>query len=197
MIAASLLLVMQSEAVIAQSAYRIQPGDVLQLDVLQDSSLNQKLLVLPDGTVNVPMVGTISAAGQTVEELRAAMTKDLSPSFSVKPTVYLSVAALAPKQVSTVGAAGRQIPIYIMGEVTKPGQADVSRGTTLIQALAISGGFTNFAAKTRIELVRQDSAGHQQVYTFNFENMLSGTQSSPVVLKPGDVIIVPQRNLFE
>jgi polysaccharide biosynthesis/export protein len=85
----------------------------------------------------------------------------------------------------------------VMGQVNKPGPAAVPPGATLLQALAVGGGFTNFAATRRIELLRQDSSGDEQAYSYNYDAMISGARTRAVVLRPGDVIVVPQRRLFE
>lgn len=195
LIAAALLLLAPVVSAAASSGYRIQPGDTLQLEVLEDASLNRTLLVLPDGSVTVPMIGSIKAAGRTVDDLRAAVAQGLAPSFANKPTVYLSVGSVAPP--STTGTTGPTITIYAMGEVGKPGQIEVPSGSTVLQALAMSGGLTNFAATKRIELLRQDSAGHQQVYFYNYKALSTGEAQPAMTLKSGDVIVVPQRRLFE
>jgi polysaccharide biosynthesis/export protein len=179
--------------VMAQSAYHIKPGDELKLEVLQDSSLNRSLLVLPDGTVSVPLVGTVRASGDTVDGLRSTLAKRLSSNFSTKPTVYLSVTSLAKRTATT----GRKIPVFIMGQVTKPGKFEVRRGSTLLQFLAESGGLTKFAATSRIKLLRTDSSGKQVAYKFDYKAVMSGQQASAIRLQPGDVIVVPERGLFE
>jgi polysaccharide export outer membrane protein len=193
---AAILLMIPALAGAAGSGYKIQPGDTLQLEVVQDSSLNRQLLVLPDGSVTVPMVGTIAAAGHTVDEVRATITQGLASSFTSKPAVYLSVAAIP--LAANGGAAKPSVSIYVMGEVNKPGAIEVLPGTTLIQALATSGGFTNFAATRRLELLRLDRAsGRQQVYDYDYRALTAGPSAPAVVLREGDVIVVPQRKLFE
>ena len=71
-------------------------------------------------------------------------------------------------------------------------------GTTLLQALATSGGFTSYAARGRLELLRLDRAsGRQMVYHYDYRALTAGPSSEAVVLREGDVIVVPQRKLFE
>lgn len=182
----------------AQTAYKIAPGDVLQLEVLEDSSLNRSLLVLPDGTVSIPQGGTIRAGGYTVAEVQAATVQTLSPNFAKPPTVYLAVGQLAVKKTGGgTGSPKATVAVYAMGEVAKPGRVDVEPGTTILQFLAQSGGLTNFAATKRIQLRRTDAAGHEQLYLFNYDAVMSGSKVQTITLKKGDVIIVPQRHLFE
>lgn len=180
----------------AQTAYRVSPGDVLQMEVLEDPSMNRALLVLPDGTVSVPQAGTIKASGLSVADVQAAVTAALTPSFAKAPTVYLAIGQLAPR-VTGAAAAPRTISVYAIGEVAKPGLIAVAPRTTVLQFLAQSGGFTNFAATKRIQIRRTDANGAEQVYQFNYAALLAGARAPVLFLQEGDVIVVPQRKLFE
>ena len=92
---AALIALFIAPAAFAQGSYTIQPGDVLQFEVLEDPSLNRSLLVLPDGTVSVPMAGSLRASGQSLDAVRGAISSALAPNFSSAPTVFLSVGQLA------------------------------------------------------------------------------------------------------
>ncbi len=186
----------------AQNSYRIQPGDVLQLEVLEDPTLNRSLLVLPDGSVNVPLAGTVRASGQTVDSVRAQIGESLASNFATKPTIFLSVGQLAqpkiPTTTGTVTGLSNPINVYAMGEVTKPGLVPVESGTTLLQFLATSGGLSKFAAAKRIQLRRVDKkTGLESVYNFNYKAIQAGGSAPNIVLKSGDVVVVPERKLFE
>lgn len=187
-----------ADASLAQEArYRLQPGDKLQLDVLEDAGLNRQLLVLPDGTISVPSAGVIAAGGRSLAEVQTAITTALSPNFAKPPTVYLSVGQLNERATSGAGAAAvAGTSVYAMGEVAKPGRIQVLRGTTLLQFLAESGGLTPFAATKRIQL-RRTVSGVERVTLFNYDDILAGKSVANPVLQKGDVIIVPQRRLFE
>ena len=178
----------------AQSSYTIRSGDVLQMEVVEDPGLNRSLLVLPDGSVSVPTVGTVRAAGQSVDSVRSAIAGALAPNFASSPTVYLAVGSVAPARAT----GGATIPVYIMGEVANPGKIRVARGTTLLQFLAESGGLTRFAATKRIQIQRTDrKTGQVKVYAFNYKAVQDGGSASNIVLGSGDVIVVPERRLFE
>ena len=184
----------------AQTAYKIKPGDTLQLEVLEDSSLNRALLVLPDGTITVPQGGSVRAGGKSVAEVQTDVAAILADNFARAPTVYLGVAQLAPRQPATPAVPGaliRPIAIYVLGEVAKPGKVDVESGTSMLQFLAQTGGFTKFAATKRIQLRRTDAYGQEVVYPFNYDAIMVGGIAPTIILKKGDVIIVPQRKLFE
>jgi polysaccharide export outer membrane protein len=176
----------------AQSAsYRIQPGDMLQLTVLEDASLNGQLLVTPDGRVSVPLAGTIRVAGQTVDTVETIIADQLASNFAVRPTVFVALTSVDP-------SAGL-FEIFVLGEVTSPGAREVRAGTTLLQALALAGGPDRFAATKRIQLRRTDpSTGQERLYLFNYNAVeRGGSIQSMIALREGDVIIVPERRLFE
>ncbi len=188
-------------AATAQSSYNIRPGDVLKVEVLEDQGLNRSVLVLPDGSFSFPMAGTVRASGRSVGQVGSALAAALGPNFAAQPNVYVSVDRLnEPKQGTDKAALiGPANGIYIIGEAAKPGKIELARGTTIIQALAEAGGFGKFAATRRIELHRADAQGKEQVYLFDFRNSAGGDKriSGMTVLQPGDVIVVPQRSLFE
>lgn len=183
----------------AQAGYRIQPGDQLAIEVLEDPSLNRQVLVLPDGTITFPLVGSIDTRGQTPDQVRSALAQSLSPNFASTPSVFVSVASLAPRgPVSSGPVAAATIDVYVMGEVGAPGKAEVEPGTTLLQLLSQVGGFSKFAAKNRIQLRRVQPDGREAVYKFNYRAIEAGSsQRDQTVLADGDVIVVPQRGLFE
>lgn len=177
---------------LAQSAgYRIQPGDSLTVTVLEDDTLNRQVLVLPDGRISVPLAGTIKAAGQTVDSVEKVIADRLSSNFAVRPSVFVSV-------VSVDQNAGK-FPIYVVGQVGNPGMIEVDPGTTLLQAIAVAGGLDRFAAAKRIQLRRTDPATHQErLFLFNYRAVEGGGPiESMITLREGDVIIVPERHLFE
>jgi polysaccharide export outer membrane protein len=185
----------------AQASYRLSAGDTLSFQVLEDPSLNRNLLVLPDGTVSIPNVGVVSAAGQTLTTLDRAVTQGLAPFFAQPPTVFLSVVALAqPKAPAPARqpAPAAVISIYALGEFAKPGKFDVAPGTTLLQFLAATGGLTRFAATKRLQLRRASPGNPERVYTINYRDLAAGaTRGAPIQLVEGDVIIAPERRLFE
>lgn len=176
--------------------YRIQRGDVLKVEVVEDPGLNRDLLVLPDGRVSLPLAGSVQAAGQTLEQVQRTLATQLGPNFNAPPTVFVSIAGLAPK-APTGPIEPATIDIYVLGEVSKPGKLTIEPGTTLLQAFSQMGGVTPFAATKRIQLRRSDS-GSEKIYPMNYEAILAGTSRNGLTaLRDGDVIVVPQRRLFE
>ena len=177
---------------LAQSAgYRIQPGDELAITVLEDDTLNRTALVLPDGQISVPLAGTIRASGQSVDAVENIIADRLASNFAVRPSVFVSVVQVAEE--------GPTFPIFVMGQVENAGKIEVESGTTLLQAVALAGGPARFAATKRIQLRRMDPAtGQEKLYLFNYKALeRGGSIQSMITLREGDVIIVPERRLFE
>ena len=180
-------------ATAAQAQYRIQSGDTLQIEVLEDPSLNRSVLVLPDGTVSFPFAGSVTAAGRTAGDVQSAVTSGIASNFANEPTVFVTVQSTQPRAASGGGSSTRQIDVFMMGEIGSPGAKALERGTTLIQALATTGGFTKFAATKRILLRRTDPrTGQQTVSRINYKAIADGAAvGQDVVLQDGDVF--PQR----
>ncbi len=181
----------------AQSSYQIRSGDSLQIEVLEDPALNRSVLVLPDGSINFPLVGTIPAAGRTIDAVKADLAAALAGNFASTPNVFVGVGTLAEPRAAGVAGPARTISVYAMGEVTAPGKADVAPGTTVLQFLAQAGGFTRFAAQKRVQLRRIGKGGVEQVYLFNYDGTGTSGIAGSTRLQSGDVIVVPQRKLFE
>jgi polysaccharide biosynthesis/export protein len=177
---------------LSQEAYSVKPGDTIRIEVVEDPNLNRTVLVLPDGRISVPQAGTIQAAGRSVAEIQADIATRIAGNFAVMPNVFVGVDALAPRVPGTKRAPATDT-VYIMGESANPGKYEVKRGSTLLQVLAESGGFSKFAATKRVQLRRG-----AKVYSFNYNAIESGTGTvNPIVITEGDVIIIPQRRLFE
>ena len=152
--------------------YRLVPGDKLRIEVYKDPQLSQSVQVRPDGKITLPLANDVAAAGQTPAELRDAITASLKP-YIANPTVTVMVVETVPPV------------IYVMGEVNQPGPQTLSSSLDVLQALAAAGGFKDFA-KTKDIKIRRGT----QVLPFNYKEAVNGGKA-PVLLKPGDTIIVP------
>lgn len=198
---ALLVLLLAAPMALAQTPqYKIKPGDRLQIEVLEDSSLNRTVLVAPDGQITFPLAGSIRAGGMSTSEVMNSLAANLAPNFANKPNVFVSLNAVGDAPASSGGsrAAARTIDVYLMGEVAQPGKISVAPGTTLIQLFAEMGGFSKFAATKRVQLRRTPKGGAAQIYTFNYQAMERGAAAGGnTTVADGDVIIVPQRRLFE
>lgn len=184
----------------AQGNYQVRSGDTLQIEVLEDAQLNRTVLVTPDGRISFPFVGTVQARGRTVSQIQRAIVTGISSNFAAPPNVFVSVASLRPKQPVQQGASsGPTIDVYFLGEVNGPGLKAVAPGTTFLQAMAQHGGFTKFAAQKRVQLRRTDArTGEQTVFQVDYRSIANGaTLNKDITLQDGDVILVPERRLFE
>ena len=192
---ATVLALPQSVA-FAQNGYQVRSGDVLRVEVLEDPSLNRSLLVAPDGRIAMPLAGAIQAGGQSLEMIQSDLATRLAPNFAAAPTVYVALERqkeVQPRVGGGAPAAAPVINIYVMGEAAKPGKLQVTPGTTVLQLFAQMGGFSKFAATKRIQLRRGESS-----YLLNYKAIEAGSSNSGgTVLADGDVIVVPQRHLFE
>ncbi len=148
--------------------YNLVPGDEVKVDVFREKDLSRVYTVEPDGRINFPLLGRIPAAGQNTSTLEKIIARGLSQGFLVDPDVRISVTQYRP--------------IYVGGEVTKPGEYPFKSGMTAQQAVTLAGGTTRFAAEDKIYLQRygQDAKQRQRV--------TPGT-----LVYPGDIITVEER----
>jgi len=157
--------------------YRMVPGDKLRIEVYKDPQLSQSLQIRPDGRITLPLVGDIAAAGSTPRELATQLTEKLRE-FVTAPVVTVIVAEAMPAM------------IYVMGEVNAPGAQPLNEPISVLQALAVAGGFKDFANTKKIRILRKGANGAVQTIAFNYKEAVEGT-GRPVLLQPGDTVIVP------
>lgn len=195
----AIIAFMAATVAYAQSEYSIRSGDTLAVEVLEDPSLNRSLLVLPNGTITFPFAGSVQAGGRSPDDVAGSIAAGISSNFAAAPTVFVTVQALRPVVESQGAQVGPTIDVFMLGEIGAPGQKRIERGTTVLQALSTSGGFTRFAATKRILLRRSNPrTGEQTVSRINYNAIANGASvGSDIVLADGDVIIVPERRLFE
>lgn len=180
----------------AQS-YLVQNGDRLEVTVLEDPGLNRTVLVRPDGRISLPLAGTVQAAGNSPEQVQAAIRRNLSSQFVQPPTVTVSVVALGEASAATSEVEGTA-SIYVIGEVARPGPLQIELPMDALRALAVAGGPGVFAARQRIQIRRQDADGTENVFLFDYDAIERGAVPiDQIMLADGDVIVVPERRLFE
>lgn len=194
----SLFLVLLALAVapfaLAQDAYRIKPGDTLDITVLEDANLNRQVLVRPDGGISMPIAGNIQAGGNSIQAVERIITDRLASGFSITPTVSVALTGVA----AATSTASTTVDVFFIGEIGSQGLTAVPRGSTILQALAAAGGPGQFAAKKRIQLRRTDRSGHETVFLFNYAAIMNGARiQNNLVVQDGDIIVVPERKLFE
>jgi polysaccharide export outer membrane protein len=156
-------------------AYRMFPGDKLRIEVYKDQQLSQSLQIRPDGKITLPFLGDVQAAGQTPTELRDALTTSLKE-YITNPVVTVIVVESTPQSV------------YVMGEVKSSGPIPLKGPLSVMQAIAMAGGFSEFANKKDIRIQRQTGTGVKTL-TFNYKEALENNRA-PLLLQPGDVVVV-------
>jgi polysaccharide export outer membrane protein len=159
------------------SDYVIGPGDVLQITVWKNDTLSRSLPVRPDGKISMPLLHDIQAAGLTAMQLRDKIATALGE-FMPNPEVAVSVTDV------------RSMRISILGEVAKPGVLELRGQTTILEAIAMAGGFKDFASPSKITVIRIDEGGKTKRIRFNY-NKAIGSDEENLVLRSGDVVVVP------
>jgi polysaccharide export outer membrane protein len=179
--------------------YRLQPGDTVTVEVAEDPTLSRDLLVAPDGSITFPPVGQVRVGGRTLPQIETLLVSALRPQFADDPTVFVSLRALRPPEAPDIEEPEETMTVYVTGEITAPGALEIAPRATLLQLIAAAGGPTRFAAMSRVQLRRLDQrTGHEQVFRVNAEALLEGRASaSEFRVREGDVLIVPERRLFE
>jgi polysaccharide biosynthesis/export protein len=159
------------------SDYVIGPGDVLQITVWKNDTLSRALPVRPDGKISMPLLQDVQAAGLTAMQLRDKIATALGE-FMPNPEVSVSVTDV------------RSMRISILGEVAKPGVLELRGQTTILEAIAMAGGFKDFASPSKITVIRVDENGKTKRLRFNYHRAV-GSDEENLVLRSGDVIVVP------
>jgi polysaccharide export outer membrane protein len=172
------------QSALAADAYKLNPGDVLQITVWKEEGMQQQVLVLPDGTISFPLAGHINASGMSPEQLQKTLYAKLK-NFFADPVVTVTV----------VQVGGNTI--YVIGQVRTPGAFPANRPVDVMQALSLAGGLTTFAADGNIKVLRRGANGAQQAISFNYSEVSKGKAlASNVLLQPGDVVVVPTSGIF-
>lgn len=150
------------------SAYRLGPGDKLQIAVYGEQELSGEQLVGPDGTITLPLIGRVPARGRSAAQVSEDIRVRLADGFVQNPSVAVTIIAYRP--------------FYILGEVNTPGQYEYAQGMTLLSAVARAGGFTYRAKKSEVFVKRE---GDPKEYRVRVTNDL--------MIQPGDTIRVGER----
>ena len=178
-------------------SYHLKPGDVLDVSVWQDPKLNRQIVVAPDGLVAFPLAGRFKAGGLTTAAVEAALKAKLQKQFTTELDVTVSFVQSTKQEAKEV-AKDPEWTIYVTGEVNKPGSFVVPKtAPTVLQAITLSGGLGPFAAEKRIQMHRNLN-GEEIVFPFNYRRYSKGYGTEEnITLRSGDVVVVPERGLFE
>lgn len=162
--------------------YIIGPGDSLEIYVRDNPTLTTTVPVRPDGRVSIPLVQSIVAAGKTPEELAGDLEKDLGR-YIRAPLVTVIVKGF-------VGAYSQQV--RVVGQAATPMAVPYRSGMTILDVMIDVGGLTKFAAGNNAKIIRHLSEGNEQTIPVRLGELMNGEIKYNVVMRPGDVLIIPQ-----
>ena len=160
--------------------YTVKPGDTLSIAVWKEPDLTgNAFLVRPDGTFTFPLVGQVDARGKGVVELQTLLTTRIRK-YIADPVVTVSVQEIKGNK------------IYVIGQVTKPGEFIVNPRVNVMQALSMAGGTTPFASLKDITILRRTPEGQQSALPFHYNDVAHGKDlQQNIDLQAGDVVVVP------
>jgi polysaccharide export outer membrane protein len=161
----------------AASAFQIGPEDILDISVWKNPELSRVVPVRPDGKVSLPLVNDIQAAGLTPATLRKQVTERLAE-FIPAPEVSVMVREVHSRKVAVVGA------------VKTPGRFELKSPMTVLEVIALAQGFTDFAARERVVVLRQNGATTTRM-PFNYRKIADGAEQENFLVKSGDIVVVP------
>jgi len=163
----------------ATEVITLREGDVLEISFPANANLNTTLPIRRDGMISMPLIGELKAAGKTPMELE----KDLVALYS---TQLLSKEVMVKVQSSF-------FPVYISGSVLRPGKVMSDHPITALEAIMEAGGYDNAKANLkRVTIIRHEGNSTQN-YIVNLKRVVDGKASESFYLKPGDIVIVPER----
>lgn len=157
--------------------YAIGVADSIRVNVWKNPDLSATLIVDPNGSVSLPLVGDIHVAGMTTSELGALLSSRYA-AYVVTPQVTVSVLEIRSRQV------------YVMGQIGKAGSYSLLSPLTVLQLIAQAGGLTPYAKRNKIYVLRA-TAGQTQKLPYHYGNVTHGDVRQDIELRPGDTVIVP------
>jgi len=159
------------------SEFRLGPDDVIEVTVYQDKTLDRTVPVRPDGKISLPLIGEMPASGKTATDLQKEISLRLKQ-FVADPTVTVVVKEVNSPKVS------------VLGEVKNPGMYKIKDRATLLDAIALAGGLTEYAKKNKIVVIRTDSNGPPHQFKLNIDDQIKGRRTEPFYVLPYDKIYI-------
>lgn len=163
-------------SIVPSLKYRIGPEDILHISVWENKELTLDVVVRPDGKISLPLVQDVQAEGLTADELGAQLKKGFL-NFIKDPVVSVIITQINSSK------------FYIIGSVSRPGPYPLRGEISVLQALSLAGGFTQFASPRKIKIIRNNS-GNTEIRKVNYYDILDSGEGNYFV-KAGDTIVVP------
>ncbi|WP_174301222.1 polysaccharide biosynthesis/export family protein [Caulobacter sp. S45] len=167
----------------SEPAYRMAPGDVIDVAFPSAPELNREVTVQPDGRIGLPLVSPVMAADQSVPDLQGALSQVYGP-LLVRPEVDVSVRTATPLRV------------FVGGEVAKPGVYDMPGDINALQAVVMAGGFTNVAKRHNVVIIRRGAGGRPMMRIVDLRNAtFDPVHTDAAPLRRFDVVYVPRTDI--
>jgi polysaccharide export outer membrane protein len=161
--------------------YRLSPNDLLRVKVFQEDDLTTELRLGKDGSATFPLLGVVNLGGKTVDEAAASLRDALGKDYLVNPQVTLTVVEYAKRRFT------------VLGQVQKPGSYEFpsEENVTLLQAIAMAGGFTRLAVQGKVTVTR--TSGGKKTLVVDVRSAANDPRTKPFEISPDDTIIVSER----
>lgn len=162
--------------------YKLQPTDVINITVHGQPDLTTKTRITADGHITFPLLGKVKAQDITVRELEQKLKELLEKDYLVNAQVVIFIEEYRSRQVS------------VIGEVKNPGKYDIpsEREITIMQAIAMAGGFTKHADTTRTKVMRMEGGEKKNIVVNAKDITEKGEKDKDVGLKADDIVVVPE-----
>lgn len=157
--------------------FRLGPGDVIDVSVYQEKELSTTVPIRPDGKISIPLVGELTASGKTAVDLQREVAQKYAQ-YIAQPAVTVVVKEVNSPKVS------------VLGEVKNPGVYKIKERATVLDAIAMAGGLTEYAKKSKITVIRVENGGGQKHMKFNLDDQIKGRRSDPFYVLPYDTIYI-------
>ena len=157
--------------------YRLGPEDVIHVFVYKEAELSTEVVIRPDGKVSLPLIGELVASGKTTVQLQGELKQNLAQ-YVADPIVNVIVKEVNSTKVS------------VLGEVKNPGMYKILNKATILDAIALAGGFTEWAKRDKVTLIRNGPTGESQRYNLNIDELIKKSRSELFYVFPHDKIYV-------
>ena len=166
------------------TGFLLGPEDELEITVWGNKDLTRAAVIRPDGLISMPIIGDVQAAGLTADALAQRIAERLKQYLATNPSVSVSVKTI------------NSYSVYVLGEVTKPGKFQLKSYITVLQAISMAGGFTDYAKKNKLQVLRITENGdhkREEVHIpLRYDDLVAGNGGpGNIVLHSGDTVVVP------